>query len=55
MEKTYVYYQDKGSLVPLTLQMPLEFVGWSYNYGQWPHVIIICRSNVAKLKAFDKN
>jgi hypothetical protein len=54
MERTYVYYQDKGSLVPLTLQVPLEFVGWSYNYGQWPHVIIIHPSNVANLKAFLK-
>jgi hypothetical protein len=53
--KKYVYYQDKGSLVPSTLQMPLEFVGWSYNYGQWPHVIIIYPSKVAKLKGFLKN
>jgi hypothetical protein len=50
MERTYVYYHDKGSLVPSTLQMPLEFVGWNYNYGQWPHVTIIYPSDVAKLK-----
>jgi hypothetical protein len=52
MEKTYVYYQDKGSLVPSTLQMPLEFVGWNFNYGQWPHMMIIYLSDVAKLKDF---
>jgi len=54
VERTYVYYQDKGSLVPSTLQMPLEFVGWNYNYGQWSHVIIIYPSNVAKFKDLKK-